>query len=291
MHTEAQYRVAIEAKVSIVQDEGAGVGLQPNGLAILDQLGVLEEIEELSTPLRTWHHVDGQGNPLKTIYIMEQYAAESSAKNRCKWRKRLVAVSSDSTFATVQAEDGSTVKAEVVIGADGVHSCVRRHIDCMTSTPLLPWLPGEESLSSEFACVYGISDPVPGVYAGESYSLYCEHAAVIAFTGRGGRLFWFAVEHLGQALPYAETLHYTASDAEKTCLSVAHLQMNATACFGDVWENHTAAFKVGIEEGMAPTWVANRAVIVGDSAHKGPKLPVSNWQEPIAQLDNPKWNL
>ncbi|KAL3458169.1 hypothetical protein BJX64DRAFT_302133 [Aspergillus heterothallicus] len=311
MHTEAQYRVAIvgggvagltlalaceqlqisyillEAKPSIVQEEGASVGLQPNGLIVLDQLGVLDKIEDKSSYLHTWRHVNGNGDLLSTIHALKECTADSSLTygvnffarsellkamyTQIKYRaavqaaKRVVAISTNAEFATVHVDDGSAVTAELVIGADGVHSCVRRHIDSTTSVSSLPVLP---ALSSEFACVFGMSDAVSGVSDGEAYSLYCEHAAVILFTGKNGRLFWFVVEPLGQLLPYAKTPRYTRWDAEKACLSVSHLRMNSTACFKDVWESRTAAFKIGLEEGMAPTWVGNRAVLVGDACHK-----------------------
>lgn len=46
---------------------GAGIGLQPNGLRILEQLGLLEEIEENTIPLTTWRHFDGKGDLLSTV--------------------------------------------------------------------------------------------------------------------------------------------------------------------------------------------------------------------------------
>jgi hypothetical protein len=61
----------------------------------------------------------------------------------------------------------------------------------------------------EFACVFGISNSVPGAQDGEAYSLYCSHAAVIVFPSMGHRLVWVVAGHLGKALPFAETPRYT----------------------------------------------------------------------------------
>jgi FAD dependent monooxygenase len=53
--------VLFEAHESITPDKGASVGLLPNGLRILDQLGVLEDVEKHSSPLKTSYHIDENG--------------------------------------------------------------------------------------------------------------------------------------------------------------------------------------------------------------------------------------
>ncbi|KAL2867491.1 FAD-dependent oxidoreductase [Aspergillus lucknowensis] len=310
MHRTAQYRVAIvgggiagltlalacerlnisyvlwEAGGSITRDEEASIGLLPNGLRILDQLGVLEDMEKSTAPLKIWQHVDSEGNLLNTIRAMRHYASEYSGLRKSFLRalglmktlygriqekdsvhasKRVVSVSSTDSFATIVAHDGSSVTAEVVVGADGVRSRVRGFIDSAVRKPVTP---SEEALSTELSCVFGISTPVSGVVEGDAYSLYCEHASVLLFTGKEGALYWFVVEHLGKACPFQETPRYTARDTDESCQSVAHLPISSTACFGDVYKNRITAFKVGLEEGMAPTWHEARAVLVGDSGHK-----------------------
>lgn len=57
-----------EARRSIAPETGAGIGLLPNGLRILDQLGILHKIESQTVPLKTWHHIDDNG---KTIAIID----------------------------------------------------------------------------------------------------------------------------------------------------------------------------------------------------------------------------
>lgn len=58
-----------EAHASIAPDIGAGVGLLPNGLRIIDQLGLLGNIESQTVPQQTWHHIDGNGKALSVVEV------------------------------------------------------------------------------------------------------------------------------------------------------------------------------------------------------------------------------
>lgn len=62
-----------EAHKDLAPNEGASIGLLPNGLRILEQLGVLEEIEQRTAPLKIWRHFDGNGNLLSTINALGFY--------------------------------------------------------------------------------------------------------------------------------------------------------------------------------------------------------------------------
>jgi FAD dependent monooxygenase len=58
--------ILLEARDSLNSDRGAGIGLQPNGLRILDQLGLGDEIEEATVPITKCFSYDGDCN-LKSI--------------------------------------------------------------------------------------------------------------------------------------------------------------------------------------------------------------------------------
>ena len=65
--------VLLEGRDTLESDRGAGIGLQPNGMRILDQLGLVDEIEEATVPLRKWFSYDGEGNLMSTSSAMGQY--------------------------------------------------------------------------------------------------------------------------------------------------------------------------------------------------------------------------
>ena len=65
--------ILFEAHESIAPDKGASFALLPNGLRILDQLGVLGDFEEQSSPLRTSYHVDENGELIMSHNGMGKY--------------------------------------------------------------------------------------------------------------------------------------------------------------------------------------------------------------------------
>lgn len=56
-----------ESHDSLAPDEGASLGLQPNGLRILDQLGAFNEIAQHTAPILDRHLLDDQGKLLTSI--------------------------------------------------------------------------------------------------------------------------------------------------------------------------------------------------------------------------------
>jgi FAD dependent monooxygenase len=65
--------ILLEARDTLASDRGAGIGLQPNGLRILDQLGLVDEIEQVTVPLRKWFSYDGEGNLMSASSAMGHY--------------------------------------------------------------------------------------------------------------------------------------------------------------------------------------------------------------------------
>lgn len=63
----------LEGRDTLESDRGAGIGLQPNGLRILDQLGLVEDIEEATIPLEKWFSYDSEGNLMNDSEAMGQY--------------------------------------------------------------------------------------------------------------------------------------------------------------------------------------------------------------------------
>ncbi|KAM5343385.1 hypothetical protein ACJ41O_011922 [Fusarium nematophilum] len=256
-----------EAHESLAPSLGASIGLLPNGLRILEQLGVLHEIEQNSVALQRWRHVDGDGKliastnalgyyPSKIGYgglflerqkLLEIMSGHLEGKGLIKTSARISSVEEDEEKSSVTTEDGFSVTADLVIGADGVRSVVR---------------------NASFACVYGISLPTPGIAEGDCFSVYRQHASILGFTGKGGVVFWFVFEDLGRAYPLSEAPRYDDTDADGVCLSVAHLEINSGIRFQDIYANRTVAKKIVLEEGMTKTWHSDRTVIVGDAAHK-----------------------
>lgn len=66
-----------ESHASLYPDEGASIGLQPNGLRILDQLGVFEDIAQHTAPIQDRHLFDEDGKLLASLSDRRSYVPRS----------------------------------------------------------------------------------------------------------------------------------------------------------------------------------------------------------------------
>lgn len=66
-----------ESHASLAPGEGASIGLQPNGLRILDQLGVFEEIAQHTAPILDRNLYDDHGKLLTSISDRRCYVPKS----------------------------------------------------------------------------------------------------------------------------------------------------------------------------------------------------------------------
>lgn len=139
----------LEAYSSLTKPVGALIALNPNGLRIMDQLGVLPDINAIATPLLRHVVIDGESGKRITDlsfpgYMRARHGYETAfqarhevvvilernikSKERLRTGKRVVTVNQDEKGATAYCEDGSRYRAQMVVGADGVHSVVRREV-------------------------------------------------------------------------------------------------------------------------------------------------------------------
>lgn len=65
--------VLLESHDSLAPDEGASIGLLPNSLRVLDQLGLVDEIEKYTVPLQRWRHLGHEGELLSEIHALHYY--------------------------------------------------------------------------------------------------------------------------------------------------------------------------------------------------------------------------
>ncbi len=124
------------------------LGLQPRGVEVLDRLGALGDLPERAVPVREVI-VTVEDKELARLQvglsmerlggrpglIMSQAEIEGALRERLsaldgsvEWGRRVTALEPDSNGVTVGLEDGTSVEAGWVVGADGAHSVVRKAI-------------------------------------------------------------------------------------------------------------------------------------------------------------------
>ena len=139
------YQVDIYEQAPTIVRLGAGIHLGPNCIKVLNRIGVGHKMVEYAVRPTAWvSRMWDTGEilasqPLKDFsdahygasYItihrgdMHGMLVTTVAPGTIRFGKRLIGLDQDATSVTMEFADGSTARADIVIGADGIHSYVR----------------------------------------------------------------------------------------------------------------------------------------------------------------------
>lgn len=140
---------------------GGTLALAPNGIAALEIIDAAEAVNAVSHPIsRQVMAIGGRRfdlprlsdvGPLRAVHRSDLYRAlhdrAAAFGVRTEYGKRLVDVRESGESVTAFFEDGASTTADVLIGADGVHSTVRRLIDPGAPGPHHTGMLGVEGLA------------------------------------------------------------------------------------------------------------------------------------------------
>ncbi|KAL1846273.1 hypothetical protein Plec18167_005887 [Paecilomyces lecythidis] len=151
-----------ESRTEDAKGLGSGVTLTPNGLKVLDHLGIYERIAPKSYQRETFALKNAEGRKVRDVHVSTEalygyktcrmYRQLLLEELRAALKERGIPVEYGAKFEKVLEEttdgvtfrvNGRTDRASLLIGVDGIHSAVRKHL-----TSDLPTYTG-------IACVYG----------------------------------------------------------------------------------------------------------------------------------------
>ncbi|GFF78892.1 FAD/NAD(P)-binding domain-containing protein [Aspergillus udagawae] len=281
--------IVLEKRHEIAPQEGASIGLWPNGGQILDQLGLYGELEKLTEPLNVMHVVYPDGfSYSNTLFrqIRERFGYPVFFMDRQKLldvlyktypnkskilvNKLVTELRQSDGAACVMTEDGSTYEGNLIVGADGVHSRLRSEIWRLAdiNQPGLVTTEEKQSMTVEYSCIFGISSPLPGLASGEHVNAYMNGLTVLTFHGKGGRVYWFIIQKLHRKFTYPNVPRFSLDDAERSCKALAKIRIWRDICIGHLWQAREVASMTALEENIFTTWHYQRAILLGDSIHK-----------------------
>jgi salicylate hydroxylase len=253
---------------------GAGVSLAPNGLRMLDRLGVGEGIQRLgarhvSTQLR---FADGQparhephqfAQPGRNVGIhradLLALLAEQLPPGTVRTGHRCTDAGQDADAVTIGFGNGTSVTADVVIGADGIHSVLQGFV-----------VDPAEPVFSGVVAYRGLVPSMAGYPAGTMRMWVGESKHFLVFPVRAGQLLNYvgfvqsgtSVRESWSAVgdPAALAAHFTGWDP----------------VVGEIIAAITGPGGSGFQWGMydrvpLPRWSSGRLTLLGDAAH--PMLP------------------
>ena len=270
-------RAGIEATVYEAQENTAdGLGgmlmVAPNGLSALEVVGVDQGLA--GQPIHRMVMTDGRGRrmaefggltglpPSRVMWRADLYGAvrERAAAMGVPtvYGKRLTGVEETPGGVTAEFADGTQVAADVLVGADGIRSTVRRLIDPQAPGPRYTGLLGFGAYSKA---------EVPQARQDAMYFAFGEHAFLGYWPVPGKGTAWFG------NLPYDEPL---SAEQARATPPAAWMRILREKYAEDV-PGRELLRATGDDELLTfggleilpsvPKWYRGRMVLVGDAAH------------------------
>ena len=255
--------VTVFERAPELREVGAGLGLSANATSALEKLGVLDQIARRSQVLTSGCIRDQHGRILKRFRLpqtktpmlalhradLQQVLYEALPRDCISLGKACTDVESCGSRVTAILQDGTRVETDLLVGADGLHSVVRRQLGFETAlnySGYIAWR-GVTSFTNR---------SLPENEATEAWGAG-QRAGIIPLSA--GRLYWFATANL------------TEPAEGKTVRSKPELLrmfQDWFAPFPEIISSTEMIIETPIfDRDPRLPWVRGRAVLIGDAAH------------------------
>jgi 2-polyprenyl-6-methoxyphenol hydroxylase-like FAD-dependent oxidoreductase len=200
------HEVTVYERTPVLSPVGAGITLWSNALKVMEALGIVEELEARGAFPRSGIMGTGRGKLFSNTdnkHLLEMFGGtpvlgihradlhevlcDAMGRERIVLGACCTGLSQDKEGVTLQFEGLEDVRCDVVIGADGIRSAVRRHV----------FNDGEPRYAG-YTCWRGIAPKEAEVDAsGELWGRGCRFGIVPI---GDGRTYWFATENSAPGL-------------------------------------------------------------------------------------------
>jgi salicylate hydroxylase len=278
--------VAVYERASDLGEVGAGVQIGPNGVKVLRALGLDPGLEGLAFEPTEIVSVDWQTasqrfrQPLMAI-ATKQFGAPYITAHRADVHRllrakvpdsvitlnaRCTAVSSSDRGAVATFADGSTVEADLIVGADGIRSVVRECLFGAVPARFTEQIGWRAILPIELVPTRVGPDKSVRIERTEYVGWIGPVGHVICYPIRGGNLYNMFVGRVSSE--WAEESWTAPSNKEEMLTAFAGWNEALLGMLGNVQH----VFKWGIYDRDPLTqWTRGRVTLLGDAAH--PMMP------------------
>jgi 2-polyprenyl-6-methoxyphenol hydroxylase-like FAD-dependent oxidoreductase len=265
--------IVCERRVSEAVDEGLFLGVAPNGMHVLAELGIRQSIEAVSVPCDGFEFLNARGHVIGAIdrrHDEAQFGARLQMIRRGDLHRVLTAEArnagvqvefgralteidrTDPSSVVARFANGAQESGDILIGCDGIRSTVRQ----LT----LPDVP--EPAYSGLVDVGGITDCTVPITPGVNVMVFGRRAFFGAFKTPAGELWWF--HNSGEKRP-----DETPRDAPARRAHVLALHRDDPPWIRDAVEStERLAGPFPLNDILSmPRWYEGRVGLIGDAAH------------------------
>jgi salicylate hydroxylase len=261
--------VKVYEQAAELGEVGAGVGLFPNSMRILQRLGVADSVTRRAAPINGWwifapggsvlsHQAAGRDGAIGSLgmYRPDLVAALAAGLPRgiLHTGHRCVAFSQDDRSAVVTFDNGVSVEADVVVASDGIHSTLQRYV----VEPRRPVFSGVVAYRGVMPAAR-----VPG---------WMWPKALVNWVGQGKHILVFPVR-AGALLNYVGFVPADEQMRESWSAPGDPAVLAAEFADWDPWLSRLlsqidATFRWGLyDRDPLPRWTHGRLALLGDAAH------------------------
>ncbi|CAF1277761.1 unnamed protein product [Rotaria sp. Silwood1] len=270
---------------------GAGFGLQPNGQAVLAHIGFKDKVQQILHPFLVWQIINGNGDVISSSNRIADYGKRFGfflggalrgelvdilkepieQAGNLHYNHNVVNIQQDADGVTIYFENKKqkkSVRVDMVVGADGIHSTVVNQIFPQTPPPIYT----KENV------FYGIIDNIdqqtsinPSVTAENTLTHYIDRGDFITCrTSNKGDMMWVATYH-------SDASPSTSGDVEWREVNNRRELQNVLKRFPKSHPVHECAaatdqkrllhFGLYYRQHRSDGWHRGRICLLGDSCH------------------------
>ncbi|KAI5919350.1 hypothetical protein F4810DRAFT_703618 [Camillea tinctor] len=289
-------------KREIAPHLGASISMLCHNSRVYEQLGLVDVINNATVPLVDRHHFNkdgymfedggvlkGIGDKTKRYFrFMERRFYLETLYNNLRDKSKVHANVGVKSF--IQRDDGVTVitdngerfEGSILVGADGVHSTVRRimaqnvaEMDPERAHNLIS--PFWANYRSIFGTSRNLNRRTQGLFMpnGMVHVAYHRGFSGVSATGVDGLVFWFLFVKEDAPSRTPDCPRYDDRDAERTIEKYGLFNLGPDYTFRDLWDSKVKAAMFPMEEGVVqgPWNNGGRVVLIGDSTMKSTVNP------------------
>lgn len=262
--------VTVYEQASRIREVGAGIGLRPSTMARFRQWGILDAITKVSSPSDYFQILTATGEPItqESWPEIETYGLTTHLIHRGDFIDALLgvlppdmvqlghaaeAITDQGDRATITFANGTQITADLVIGADGIKSVVRKQLFSDKD----PVFSGEHA----YRTVIPVED-CHGMVSDDNFRMYL---------GRGTKLYLLPLRHRDQVSFDITTLSPDSSWSPLVTKDDIVAKLDGfderVVSITRNLDMDTVTVRAVYDIDPVATWHSNCVVLVGDAAH------------------------